>query len=193
MSGAVEKKGRNIQIERFVLQTLATCGIVTTAVVVPNAIGVLTKIDPHWKSKLSPSRRINQALSRLKQKGLVNISNIEGKKRITLTSKGKTLLQKIDETKFHVKKPLRWDGRWRMVIFDIAQNRKSTRDRFRNLLKKVGFVQLQGSVWVYPYDCEDIVKLIKTDQDLGKQVVYAIVDVMENDAWLRQCFKLRAS
>lgn len=191
MAKTVEKRGKNIQIERLMLQTLATCGVIAVAVAVPNAIGVLKRLDRNWDTKLSPRRRVSQTLSRLRQKGLVNISNKSGEKRVVLTQKGKNLLQKIDETKFHIRKPIRWDGRWRMVIFDISEDRRTTRDMFRNLLKKVGFVQLQGSVWVYPYDCEEVVKLIKTDQHLGKQVIYSIVDVLENDTWLRRHFKLR--
>lgn len=187
----LEKKGKRIHLERLVLNTLATCGVISVALIAPNVLGALKKIDPHWEHKLDPRRRVNQTISRLKQKGLIVFSKSGG--QLHITQKGQRLLQSIDEGKFYVRKPLRWDGRWRMVMFDVAEHRRQARDTLRRMLRKVGFVQLQGSVWVYPYDCEGVIKLITADQHLGTQVLYAIVDVLEGDASLRSRFGLRAN
>ncbi len=44
----------------------------------------------------------------------------------------------------------RWDGRWRLVIFDVPENRRNMRDKLRTYLHMQGFGFLQNSVWVTP-------------------------------------------
>jgi len=44
----------------------------------------------------------------------------------------------------------RWDGKWRMVLYDVPQTRSSDRTRLRRSLADRGFGYLQNSVWVTP-------------------------------------------
>jgi len=44
----------------------------------------------------------------------------------------------------------RWDGKWRMVLFDVPQSRASDRVRLRRSLADRGFGYLQDSVWITP-------------------------------------------
>lgn len=48
-------------------------------------------------------------------------------------------------------KRARWDGKWRMVLFDVPESKRRFRDYLRSLLKQLGFLQWQRSVWVSPY------------------------------------------
>ena len=57
-------------------------------------------------------------------------------------------------------------------------------------MRESGFLCIQGSVWVYPYDCEDLVALLKADLHIGKDVLYTIVEKIENDAWIKKHFNL---
>ena len=41
-----------------------------------------------------------------------------------------------------------WDGKWRIVMLDLPEDRKSDRDGLRYLLKKAGFILLKNSVWI---------------------------------------------
>jgi len=43
-----------------------------------------------------------------------------------------------------------WDGRWRLVLFDVPMERHVHRGRLRRYLRARGFGCLQGSVWVTP-------------------------------------------
>jgi phenylacetic acid degradation operon negative regulatory protein len=43
-----------------------------------------------------------------------------------------------------------WDGRWRMVLFDVPVGRDSERKRLRRYLRDRGFGCLQNSVWISP-------------------------------------------
>ena len=76
------------------------------------------------------------------------------------------------------------------MIFDIPEKMKNVRNNLTILLKQGGFYHLQDSVWVYPYDCEDIIALLKTDFGIGKYLLYLIVEELENDKRLREEFGL---
>lgn len=43
-----------------------------------------------------------------------------------------------------------WDGRWRMALFDLPEEKRSLRNALRNELKAARFGCLQGSVWISP-------------------------------------------
>jgi phenylacetic acid degradation operon negative regulatory protein len=43
-----------------------------------------------------------------------------------------------------------WDGRWRLVLFDVPMAQRTRRERLRRYLRVRGFGCLQGSVWVTP-------------------------------------------
>lgn len=44
-----------------------------------------------------------------------------------------------------------WDGRWRMVLFDVPNKQNARRERLRRYLRDRGFGYLQNSVWVSPH------------------------------------------
>ncbi len=48
----------------------------------------------------------------------------------------------------------RWDGQWRMVLFDIGEHESTRRDKLRRYLRSRGFGCLQLSVWVSPHPLE---------------------------------------
>ena len=84
----------------------------------------------------------------------------DGFVKIILTKEGekKALKFKLDEMK--IKKPAKWDGQWRIVIFDIPERFKKAREALRMKLKELGFLELQKSVLVLPYECEDEINFI---------------------------------
>ncbi len=85
---------------------------------------------------------------------------------------------------------LSWDGLWRVVAFDIKEVRRGDRDLFRRELRNLDFYLLQQSVWVTPYPCEELIHLLKAEFGLQKQIVYMIVQVIEDDQELRKHFRL---
>ena len=46
-----------------------------------------------------------------------------------------------------------WDGKWRIVTYDIPEQFAVLRRKVRTVLKRAGFVQLQQSLWIYPHEC----------------------------------------
>ena len=54
-----------------------------------------------------------------------------------------------------------WDGRWRMVLFDVPVAHDSHRRRLRRYLHDRGLGCLQGSVWVTPDPLEEEKKILR--------------------------------
>lgn len=51
-----------------------------------------------------------------------------------------------------------WDGKWRMVGFDIEEKRKTLRNSFRKFLNLFGFRMLQKSLYISPLPIEEELK-----------------------------------
>lgn len=184
------KRLRRGQLEAAILNTLTLAGIATVALAAPNMLKLLKHVDPDWLMKRDPRERLYVVASRLKRKGLVKFEKVHGRTRMLLTDKGKAaakraLLGNPLPQKMH------WDRKWRILIFDIPETRRTLRDRIRSIVSGFGFVRLQDSVWVFPYDCEDVITLLKAELHLGTQMLYIIADAIEYDAPLREQFGLR--
>lgn len=65
-----------------------------------------------------------------------------------------------------------WDGLWRLVIFDIPENIRYKRNILRQKLKDLGFGRLQASVWISPYDFQEIVEKVIDFYFLNRFVVW---------------------
>ncbi|MBU2545250.1 hypothetical protein KKC65_02260 [Patescibacteria group bacterium] len=115
--------------------------------------------------------------------------NPDGSYTMILTEKGKlkALTYCFEDIKIQRGE---WDEKWRMVIFDIPENKRAGRDIFRKKIKEIGFCELQKSVWVFPYECEDEVSFIIEYYDLRKYVRFCIVESIDNELHLRKKFKL---
>ena len=170
--------------QRIILSTIAVAGVLSVALVAPGVIGAMNKLG------LIPKRRQGEyaksSLNKLKSKGLVTYNGFG----YAVTKKGQRQLDVWQFTNFQLNKPKKWDGKWRVITFDIPEKIRKTRNYLTRLLRGVGFVRLQDSVWVYPYDCEDTFTLLKTDLEIHKHALYMIVDQIENDKNLRVEFGL---
>ena len=79
------------------------------------------------------------------------------------------------------------------MIFDVPERRRGARDKLRIMLESIGFKKLQASVWIFPYECEDLLLLLKTEYSLGREVIYIVSNDVENDSVLRRQFGLVTS
>ncbi|MBI2674076.1 MAG: hypothetical protein HYX23_02230 [Candidatus Zambryskibacteria bacterium] len=178
------KKSKRKNLQHVILQTVAVAGMLSVALVAPNVIGALAKLG------ILPNKRqkeyIGSSASKLVKRGLLFYDG----KRYQLTLKGESLLRRWQFADFQLQKPKRWDKKWRVIIFDIPEKKKKARDDLTILFRQTGIRRLQNSVWIYPYDCEDIITLLKTDFRIGKYLLYMIVDELENDKHLREEFGL---
>jgi len=111
---------------------------------------------------------------------------------IVLTNKGRDIAKILFlENYKQIKRPNKWDKKWRMVMFDIPENKRKLRNIIRFHLKKIGFMQIQGSVWIYPYPCEEIILIIKATFNFNDEVIYVTTEPFTKDFKFRKFFKLK--
>lgn len=190
---ASRKRSRRNALKNALLISIALVPALTVAMAAPKVFSVIKDEHLDYVFPKDPKTRLRENISRLKKKGFITFENVGGKKYLRLTPAGQKELRRIErkETTLHI--PRRWDRKWRMVIFDIPETRKSQRNHIRTLVRGLGFYCLQDSVWVYPYDCEEVIALLKTDLKIGKELLYLIADAIEYDRPLRIHFKLPLS
>jgi len=190
----VKEKASRKRIQDIVLAAAYTTTAVGVAVVAPNSVQFLKYIEKYIGPKQKLDRRISQAISRLQAKGLLERVTAGSGVRLQLTKMGSAAAEKMEAMEsIRVRIPTQWDGKWRIVIFDVWESRRGLRDRLRILLQKTGFVKIQNSVWVLPYDCEELFVFMRTELRLGNGVLYIVADEIEHDKKLRQHFKLPIS
>ena len=190
--GVLERKSRaNRRLGAFqaaALTVVALGVVVFIASTAPNAAQLL-RFFPGYKKGARFNFRIKSVLSRLATKGLVVFVEKGGKRYARITEDGKHMLN-LETARMQVVKKKKWDRRWRLVIFDIPERRRSVRIRLRKFMVSCGFERLQDSVWAYPYDCEDLIALVKAEFRIGADALYLIVEQMEHDKHLREHFHL---
>lgn len=176
------------QIQKIGLTALgiiAVAGIMTAVAVAP---GVLIALKPFTR-KSRPFYRsdVDRSLKRLLRRGLVE-EVVRGRiVRYQITDRGREHLMKREFAQTELEKPKKWDGKWRLVIFDVSERRRHLRDMLRQHFTRLGLYPIQKSVWLFPYSCDDLVRLIKVDLGLGRDVQYFTVgefaDREEEKSW----------
>jgi len=176
--------------QKIILNIIATAGIISVAVLAPNALQAFGMISKAIERKRK--YEIKSSLSKLSDRKLVEFQkNKNGHTYARLTEKGEKILRLAEINNYQIKKPKRWDGKWRVITFDIKEERKTTRNKIRHTLRTIGFCQLHKSVWIYPYDCEDLITLLKADFKIGKDLLYMIVWKLEYEKPILNYFKLK--
>ena len=179
-----KKRRKRENIQKAVLTTLKIAGFLSLAAVAPNSLQYLESFG------LTPGKRQKEIVLRSRDT-LLNNGFIKYKNGfLELTEKGQSKLRLLEMKEWKIDKPRKWDKKWRMLIFDIPETKKFLRNRIRFTLLSIGFFRLQDSVWVYPYPCEDLINLLKVDFRVGKDLLYVIVDFIENDKNLKKIFGL---
>lgn len=190
--GVLERESKRIRrwgmFQATLLTAVAIGGVVLIAAAMPNAAQLL-RYFPGYKKGARFNFQAKSALSRLVAKGLVVFVEEKGRRYARLTDAGSRALA-LKQARADLTKKRRWDRRWRVVIFDIPERRKNARTRLRTFMQECGFVRLQNSVWIYPYDCEDVIALAKTEFRIGADALYMIVEQLELDKHLREHFNL---
>lgn len=93
-----------------------------------------------------------------------------GERSFQLTNEGLDLLfKKFPTLKYRHHE---WDGYWRVVVYDIAEEKSRLRDRLRCELRRLGFKFMQKSVWLTPWPVEEELEaFLKREKLWGKILV----------------------
>ncbi len=126
-------------------------------------------------------------IKKLEEKGWIKMYADGQSKKFKLTNEGRLETLFI---KAQLETPKVWDGKWRMVIFDIPEEDRQQRNRLRFLLKVNGFQQIQKSVFVNPYPLNRDALTYLRETGLDEFIRVFRIDQVDNEAKLKKQFNL---
>lgn len=137
---------------------------------------------------LGDGKELYRVMYYLAQKGWIKYVDKNNQRFVKLTKKGEleALLAKARTPT----KPKHWDGKWRVIMFDIPEESEEKRNFFRRLLIKNHYIKLQHSVYVNPHPLNREAVNYLNQTKLINYIRILKVEEMDNDKDLRKKFKL---
>lgn len=151
---------------------------------------IIKGIRKEWQ--IINKRTLHESIKRLYQSKLIDYKeNDDGTVTLILSDAGKERVLRYNLDTLKIKKPVKWDGLWRIIIFDVPEHLKQGRDALASKLKQLGFYPFQKSVFIYPYECRDEVNFIVEIFNLRAYVRFILAKGTDVDLDLKNRFKLK--
>ncbi len=154
--------------------------------------GKIIKLILEEKRKKVKKGEIKRRLKQLAKRKILSIQEKKGQTYVFLKKEGKLELIKHSlKLLFGFnKKNKQWDGHWFIVFFDIPERERRKRDYLRKLLRYFGFYQYQKSVYIFPYDCEREIALVKKIVEGERYIKYIMATKVEEEKKIKRYFGL---
>jgi len=173
--------------KEIILRILLSVGFLTTAIVAPNAVQLFKYFTPQnnrdkWK--------IKRTLLRIEKSGLVKKKTTKGEDYYSLTLLGNKRAKRYQLDSMKIVSQKKWDGLWRLVMFDIPEDKKMARRGVNLVLKKLGCVQYQKSIFITPFPCEKEIDFVGKCFDARKHIRVITARDVEGVEQIKKAFKL---
>lgn len=180
----LEPKYDRNELAKNILRGLVVGGLIAASLALPNLAQFLRFFEP------ADRRKVRQVFGRLKRKRLVRIYEKDGLDIIELTEDGRKKIQSwnVDEMVLNTKR--RWDGWWRMIIFDIPESCRPARVALQTKLGQLGFYCYQKSVYITPHRCRTEFEFLREFFGVSKYMKYCEVKELDDELLLIKHFGL---
>lgn len=165
----IRDNSQKYELTKEILRGLALGGLIVASFALPNLPQVFGLLGIKTAKE---RKRIKRAVESLKKQKLIDLYEKGDDMVMEITERGekRVLKYKIDEVK--IARPKKWDGYWRVVMFDIPENYKKARNALSGKLKEMELYRLQKSVFVCPFECKDEIDFISEFFNVEKFVHY---------------------
>lgn len=118
---------------------------------------------------------VRVAVSRMVKQGWIQSEKQGNKSFYFLTDRG---VNRIEEAANRIYKmnPHEWDGKWRILMYTIPEEKRQIRDELRQELLWSGFGSFSNSCWISPNNLEKEVKLLIEKYDISEYVDFFVSD-----------------
>ncbi|AMM91978.1 PaaX family transcrtiptional regulator [Peribacillus simplex] len=116
---------------------------------------------------------VRVAVSRMVKQGWIQSEKQGNKSYYFLTDRG---VQRMDEAanRIYKMKPNDWDGKWRVLMYTIPEDKRQLRDDFRKELIWSGFGSFSSGCWISPNDLEKQIHRLIEKYDINEYVDFFI-------------------
>ncbi|OGZ96430.1 MAG: hypothetical protein A2679_03725 [Candidatus Sungbacteria bacterium RIFCSPHIGHO2_01_FULL_54_26] len=181
-----QKTGTNLGFA--LLGMVAVCGVLSVAAVAPNIFSAFSRFGKH--RRYFDKKDLQRLMRYFRARKYLKVAKNDGGMQITLTDLGEEQVVKRTLGDLRIAPQERWDGIWRVVLFDIPERNKWAREGMRHYLKRMGFYPLQKSTFVFPYPCREEIHFLRKLYDVGHAIRYIETASIDEDANLRSFFSL---
>jgi phenylacetic acid degradation operon negative regulatory protein len=99
------------------------------------------------------SQAVRAAISRMSKQGWVKAEKKGNKSYYSLTERGVRRIEEAAKRIFKLR-PEKWDGKWRILVYTIPEEKRNLRDELRKELVWSGFGTISNSCWISPNNLE---------------------------------------
>lgn len=194
-SGETPPEFKKRELREIILKTIGLTLVVGGCLVFPNlpiALGAIIGLIKEDKGYTVPEKKIKRVIKHLIKRNILFIESKGNEVYVHIKDNNSLsiLRYSIKSLLDFKKKQKKWDSKWFLVFFDVPETERSKRDYLRKFLKQLGFYQYQKSVYMFPYDCENEIALIKQIVEGGKYMRYIVAEKIEDESQLKTFFHL---
>ncbi|OHA83823.1 MAG: hypothetical protein A2937_01995 [Candidatus Yonathbacteria bacterium RIFCSPLOWO2_01_FULL_47_33b] len=181
------KKFTKNEVSEILLSTILVVGFLTIAVTAPNAVQLFKYFDPkNTKDKW----KIKRSMVRLEESKFIKKRVVAGEEQYILTETGKVRAMRYHLFSMKIAEQPKWDGLWRIVMFDIPEDKRTARLAINLALKKLGCVQYQKSVFITPYPCKKEIDFAADCFSVRRHIRIITAKELEGDDPIKKHFGL---
>lgn len=150
---------------------------------------IFRQLRKEWKN--NDCQNFKRAIRKLSDRKYIEEKKFpDGTIKLILTKQGRREAGRFSllRSSLKLEKPKRWDGKWRLVIFDIPEKERAFRSILREHLRELDFHKLQHSVFASQYPFEKaIIELVRIySAEAYVRVITA--DKIDNQERLKKIF-----
>lgn len=150
---------------------------------------IIKDIPKEWKK--IDQKALKRSIRNLYRSRLISFKeNQDGTTTVFLNKAGEQLAITYNLNQMKLAKQNQWDGKWRIVMFDIPEKHKKARDAFRFHLKQLGLLEYQKSVFITPYPCAKEIEYLREFWRVKKFVRLLRADKLDNELHFKQLFEI---
>jgi len=160
--------------------------------IIPLAIKEIIKTLKEVKNLNIEEKKIKKSLESLEKNEIINLEEKGGNIFVKLKDKNNLTVIKYSTKALldFKKKEKKWNGKWFLVFFDVPEIQRNKRNYLRKFLVDIGFYQYQKSIYIFPYECEKEIILIKKIVEGAKYMKYLVAEKIEDEKLIKSFFKL---
>jgi len=175
------------EVVEMLFSTLLVVGVLAVAVTMPNAVQLFKYFGPKTSHE---QWRIRRSVGRLEKRGFLSRRCVRGEEYYILTTTGKERAMRYKLKSMTIARQNKWDGLWRIVMFDIPEDKKFARRAIGHAIQKLGCVQYQKSVFITPYPCTEEINFAGECFSVRKHIRIIIAKDVENVSSIKKHFKI---
>lgn len=165
----------------------AVCGVVVIAAVAPNIFSAFGRFGR--QRRYFRKTDFTKQLYHFRRRGYLAIKRSgPDTMELRLTDAGRSHVIKRALGDLCIEPQERWDGIWRVLLFDIPERKRWARTGMRESLKRMGFYRFQKSAFVFPYPCREEIEFLTRLYDVQSAVRFIETNAASQDDDMRAFF-----